>query len=93
MTEEDQSLSRPQRRALRRIYNGRTAPIIADCRAFLTFKEASHYLQSLAPEARDTAYAAMMEQAKQPVHKPPAANLDNAPQPILCCAPDTFEGA
>ena len=93
MTEEDQSLSRPQRRALRRIYNGRTVPIIAEGRPFLSFKEASHYLQSLAPEARDAAFAAMMEQAKQPAHKPPATTLDNAPQPILCCVPDPIEGA
>ncbi|WP_295636018.1 hypothetical protein [Novosphingobium sp.] len=44
---------------LRRIYNGRTVPIIVDGRAFLTYKEASRYLLSLAPEARDKAYADM----------------------------------
>jgi len=65
MTEEDdQLLSRSQRRSLRRIYNGRSVPIIADGRDFLTFKDARDYLQSLAPEARDAAYAEMRERAK-----------------------------
>jgi hypothetical protein len=62
--EEDQSLSRSQRRSLRRIYNGRSVPIIADGRAFLTYRDASQYLQSLAPEARDAAYAEMKAKAK-----------------------------
>jgi hypothetical protein len=55
----DQSLGRTQRRLLRRIYNGRTVPIIADGRPFLTFQEASRYLLSLTPEARDKAYEDM----------------------------------
>lgn len=65
MTEEDgsQSLSRTQRRLLRRIYNGRSVPIIADGRPFLTYKEASRYLQSLTPEARDRVYAEMKGKA------------------------------
>ncbi len=62
--EDDQSLSRAQRRSLRRSYNGRSVPIIADGRAFLTYREASQYLQSLLPEAREAAYAEMKEQAK-----------------------------
>ena len=62
--EDDQSLSRPQRRLLRRIYNGRSVPIMADGRAFLTYKDASQYLQSLAGEARDAAYAEMKTKAK-----------------------------
>lgn len=58
MTEdESHALSRPQRRLLRRIFNGRTLPIVADGRSFLTYKEASGHLQSLGPEARDAAYA------------------------------------
>lgn len=61
--DEDLSLSRTQRRLLRRIYNGRTVPIVADGRPFLTFKEASRYLQSLSPEAREAAYVHMKEQA------------------------------
>jgi len=65
MTEEnDQLLIRSQRRLLRRIYNGRTVPIMDDGRAFLTFKDARQYLQSLTPEARDAAYAEMKAQAK-----------------------------
>ncbi|WP_421836579.1 hypothetical protein [Novosphingobium sp.] len=34
-------------------------PISADGRPFLTYKEASRYLLSLAPEARELAYAQM----------------------------------
>jgi hypothetical protein len=65
MTEKDnQALGRQQRRLLRRIYNGRTVPIIVDGRPFLTFKEASEYLQSLAPEARDAVYVEMKDGAK-----------------------------
>lgn len=65
MTDEDnQLLSRPQRRFLRRLFNGRTEPVIADGRPFLTYKVASEYLQSLALEARDAAYAEMRAQAK-----------------------------
>jgi hypothetical protein len=62
--EEDQVLSRAQRRLLRRIYNGRSVPIMADGRPFLTFKDARQYLQSLTQEARDAAYAEMRSQAK-----------------------------
>ena len=53
------SLDRPQRRLLRRIYNGRTVPIIVDGRPFLTYKEASGYLLSLPADAREQAYQAM----------------------------------
>jgi hypothetical protein len=62
--DDDASLNRTQRRFLRRIYNGRSVPIVADGRPFLTYKEASRYLQSLPPEARDAAYAQMREQAQ-----------------------------
>jgi len=62
--QDDPLLSRAQRRFLCRIYNGRSAPIIADGRAFLTYKDAKQYLHSLTPEARDAAYAEMREQAK-----------------------------
>lgn len=61
--DDDASLNRTQRRFLRRIYNGRSVPIMADGCPFLTYKEASQYLQSLPPEARDAAYAQMREQA------------------------------
>jgi hypothetical protein len=44
---------------LRRIYNGRTVPIIVDGRAFLTYKEASQYLLSLTPDSREKAYTDM----------------------------------
>lgn len=63
-TEGDQSLSRSQRRSLRRIYNGRLVPIIVDGRAFLTYKDASQYLQSLTLQSRDASYAEMKESAK-----------------------------
>jgi len=62
--DEDLALTRTQRRLLRRIYNGRTVPIMVDDRPFLTYKEASRYLQSLAPDAREAAYAQMRDQAK-----------------------------
>ncbi|EJL24652.1 hypothetical protein [Novosphingobium sp. AP12] len=55
---------RPERRLLRRIYNGRTVPIIADGRPFLTFRDASRYLQSLPPEAREAAYLQMKAAAQ-----------------------------
>ncbi len=65
MTDEDsERLSRPQKRLLRRIFNGRTVPIIADGRSFLTFKATSQYLQSLTPAARDAAYAEIKENAR-----------------------------
>ncbi len=64
--EDDQALSRPRRRLLRRIYNGRSVPIMTDDRAFLTYKEASQYLQSLAPDARDAAYADMKSKGQKP---------------------------
>lgn len=59
-----ETLTRPQRRLLRRIYNGRTVPIVVDEMPFLTFKEASRYLLTLSPEARETAYGEMRKQAK-----------------------------
>jgi hypothetical protein len=57
-------LGRSQRRLLRRIYNGRSVPIVVDGRPFLTYKDASRYLQTLSSEARETAYIQMREQAK-----------------------------
>ena len=64
ITEEiDQTLGRPQRRLLRRIYNGRKAPITVDGTPLLTYKEASRYLLSLTPDARDKAYAEMKSSA------------------------------
>lgn len=66
MTEndEDPSLSRPQRRLLKRIYNGRTTPIIADGRPFLTYKDAAKYLLVLPVDERDAAYTEMRAFAK-----------------------------
>ena len=65
MTEDDShELSRPQRRLLKRIYNGRTIPIMADDRAFLTYKDAAQYLQSLPTDDRDAAYEVMKAAAK-----------------------------
>ncbi len=46
------------------MFNGRTVPINANGKSFLTFKAASQYLQTLTPEARDAAYAAMKADAK-----------------------------
>ncbi len=58
-TGENLPLSRPQRRLLKRIYNSRTTPIIADDLPFLTYREASRYLLSLPEDAREAAYAQM----------------------------------
>lgn len=63
--EAEAALSRPQRRLLRRIYNGRTVPIVVDGQPFLTFREASRYLLTLAPDVRDAAYLEMRRQARQ----------------------------
>lgn len=57
--EQSQDLSRPQKRLLKRLYNGRTIPILVDDRSFLTYRDATRYLLSLALDARDAAYAAM----------------------------------
>lgn len=60
MSDDDEpGLERPQRRLLRRIFNGRTVPIVADDRSFLTYKDATRYLLSLPPETRDAAYLAI----------------------------------
>lgn len=39
-----------------RIFNGRTVPILVDGQPFLTYKEASRYLLSLAHDEREKAY-------------------------------------
>lgn len=67
-SEDAPSLTRTQKRLLRRIYNGRSIPIITDGRPFLTYKDANQYLLSLEPQAREAAYDAMKEQAKSPHH-------------------------
>jgi hypothetical protein len=53
------ALGRAQRRLLRRIYNGRTVPIVADGRAFLTYRDATRHLLSLDADARNAVYEAM----------------------------------
>lgn len=63
-TDTEQSLSRLQRRLLRRIYNGRVTPIIADDRSFLTYKDASRYLLALPEDRRDAVYMEMKAFAK-----------------------------
>ena len=59
----EDALGRTERRLLRRIFNGRTVPIVADERRFLTYKEASRYLLSLPLEAREKAYVQMRDGA------------------------------
>ncbi|WP_444611368.1 hypothetical protein [Blastomonas fulva] len=44
---------------LRRIFNGRTVPVFVDGRPFLTYKEASRYLLSLADDDRQKAFLDM----------------------------------
>ncbi len=70
MTEdESRALTRPQRRFLCRIFNGRTVPIVAGGRSFLTYKEASSHLQALEPDARDAAYAELKSIGTLVAHK------------------------
>lgn len=66
--EGDVALTRAQNRLLRRIYNGRSVPIVVDERQFLTYRDASQYLRSLPPEVYEAAYAEMKVQAKRPRH-------------------------
>lgn len=66
--EDDAVLTRAQNRLLRRIYNGRSVPIVVEGRPFLTFRDARQYLRSLPPEACQAAYAEMKVQAKLPRH-------------------------
>ena len=61
--DRDQLLDRAKRRLLRRIYNGRSVPIVVDDRPFLTYKDAIRYLLSLTPDARDKAYVEMRNSA------------------------------
>jgi hypothetical protein len=63
ISEAEAALTRPQRRLLRRIYNGRTVPIVVDGAPFLTFRDASRYLLKLSPEEREAAYLEMRRQA------------------------------
>ena len=53
------TLGRTQKRLLRRIFNGRTTPLVVDDQPFLTYKEALRYLETLPQEAMDAAYAVM----------------------------------
>jgi hypothetical protein len=64
---EGDDLSRPQKRLLKRLYNGRTVPVMADERPFLRYKDAARYLLSLDLDARAAAYAQMKAQAKDDV--------------------------
>ncbi|MCI4589762.1 hypothetical protein MOK15_06610 [Sphingobium sp. BYY-5] len=62
--DQDNGLSRPQRRLLKRLYNARAIPVIADGRPFLTYKDAVRHLLSLATDQRDAAYAEMKAHAR-----------------------------
>lgn len=63
-TESASPIGRTQRRLLRRIYNGRTVPIIADGQAFLTYKDAVKYLDALDADTREAVYEEMKASAK-----------------------------
>lgn len=66
--EGEEGLTRAQIRLLRRIYNGRTLPVIVGGRPFLTYKQAIQYLRALSPEDYASAYAVMKDQAKSARH-------------------------
>ena len=55
--------SRPQRRLLRRIFNGRTVPISAGGQDFLTYKSALAYLLTLELIEREACYEDIKAQA------------------------------
>lgn len=61
---ESDGLARPQRRLLRRIFNGRTTPVIVGDSALLTYRDASRLLLSLPIDARDIAYATIRRLAQ-----------------------------
>ncbi|MXO99466.1 hypothetical protein GRI97_10745 [Altererythrobacter xixiisoli] len=58
-------VDRPQRRMLRRIFNGRTVPILLDDQPLLTYKQALRHLETLPAEARNAACLMMKHQADQ----------------------------
>lgn len=64
---EPGTLGRTQKRLLRRIYNGRTTPVMVDEQPFLTYKDALRYLETLPQDAMDAAYAAMKPYADRKV--------------------------
>jgi hypothetical protein len=61
-------LARAQKRLLKRLYNGRTIPVVVEGRAFLTYRDATRYLLSLGPVAREAAYLAMKAQGRGERH-------------------------
>ncbi|RJG56613.1 hypothetical protein D0Z70_04470 [Sphingobium terrigena] len=63
-TESTSPIGRTQRRLLRRIYNGRAVPIIADGKDFLTYKDAVKYLEALDADTREAVYEEMKASAK-----------------------------
>ncbi|MBV2147204.1 hypothetical protein KRZ98_02725 [Sphingobium sp. AS12] len=63
-TESASPIGRTQRRLLRRIYNGRTVPITADGKPFLTYKDAVKYLEALDADTREAVYEEMKASAK-----------------------------
>ena len=58
-------LTRPQKRFLKRLYNGRTIPVIVERKPFLTYRDATRFLLALPPDAREAAYAVMKAQEKE----------------------------
>ncbi|WP_260928095.1 hypothetical protein [Novosphingobium sp. 9] len=62
--DEDISLERPQRRLLRRLFNGRTTPIHVNGVTLLTFRQASAHILSLPEAEREGAYQAIKLAAK-----------------------------
>lgn len=65
MAEADEdALARPQRRLLKRVFNGRTAPLVAGGLSFRVYRDAATYLLSLPREDRDAAYETLKAAAK-----------------------------
>lgn len=65
MAEGDEgALARPQRRLLKRVFNGRAAPLVVGDMSFRVYRDAAQYLLSLPIEARDAAYETIKAAAK-----------------------------
>lgn len=78
-SEQDTFPNRPQRRLLRRIFNGRTVPLLADGREFLTYKQAVRYLAGQADFVRNALYEELKQQAlREQAAKVLAAQEDGA---------------
>lgn len=60
----DEKLGRTQRRHLRRIFHGRSKPVLIDDQKLLTYQQVKQFLATRAPDQRDAAYERIKSLAK-----------------------------